>query len=66
MTKTDRKLIYINGDWIIAIKVPASAYGDKGADVWSEPQTTAYLCKVGEENAVADLPPAPAVDAERD
>ena len=37
----------------------AKAYRMTGADIWMVPETTAYICRVGEELAVADLPPDP-------
>lgn len=60
-TKRERKLVHIRGSWKIADRVPASAYGkqEPPGDCWSEPETTAYLGKVGDERAIADLPPEP-------
>lgn len=46
------------GRWYIAVKSPASHYGNgvlekfgihDDDDVWSDPETTGFLCVVGEE-----------------
>lgn len=47
------------GEWMILTRYRAKVYSLTGPDVWAEPETTAYVCRVGEERATAPLPPNP-------
>lgn len=50
--------VHANGRWQIARKVEASKYGRAMAPgkVWSEDDTTAFVCRVGEEDRAIALP----------
>lgn len=73
MNETALFAIEVGGDWRIAKIVKASAYGEPmsrglnwpaNTEVWSDVQTTALLCRVGEEKQRVALPPAkPSPDA---
>lgn len=58
----EMKLIHTGKRWVVARRVPATAYGAAARElpeyVWQDPETTALLCD-GYPVEIHDLPPDP-------